>query len=133
MLAVFLTGIATGSIVMNRHVDKLKKPLVVFGILEMLIGVISIANLYFFQPLAYNTFTRLIAPVILVFPLTFLFGAIFPGSIVMLRQKYQQKRHIDRDIILFQHHRQRGGFISNRIFVFQPAGVFKDRYIAGFY
>ena len=78
MLAVFLTGIAVGSIVMNKYVDKLKKPLVVFGLLEMLIGIISIANLYFFQPLAYSTFTKLIAPIILVFPLTFLFGAIFP-------------------------------------------------------
>ncbi|MFA5252185.1 MAG: fused MFS/spermidine synthase [Phycisphaerae bacterium] len=78
MLAVFLTGIAAGSIIMNKHVDKLKKPLVVFGILEMLIGVVSISNLYFFQPLAYNTFTRLIAPIVLVFPLTFIFGAIFP-------------------------------------------------------
>lgn len=78
MLAVFLTGIAVGSIVMNSFVDKLRKPLVVFGTLEMLIGVISIANLYFFQPLAYNTFTKLIAPIVLVFPLTFLFGTIFP-------------------------------------------------------
>jgi spermidine synthase len=78
MLAVFLTGIAAGSILMNKHVDKLKKPLVVFGILEMLIGIISISNLYFFQPLAHNIFTRLMAPIVLVFPLTFLFGTIFP-------------------------------------------------------
>ena len=78
MLAVFLTGIATGSTIMNRFVDKLKKPLVVFGFLELLIGILSISNLYFFEPLSYNTFTRLIAPIILVFPLTFLFGTIFP-------------------------------------------------------
>jgi spermidine synthase len=78
MLAVFLTGVAVGSILMNRFVDKLKKPLAVFGILEILIGIISISNLYFFQPLAYNTFTKLIAPIVLVFPLTFLFGTIFP-------------------------------------------------------
>ena len=78
MLAVFLTGVAVGSIVMNKFVDKLKKPLVVFGSLELLIGVLSIANLYLFEPLAYNTFTRVMAPVILVFPLTFLFGTIFP-------------------------------------------------------
>lgn len=78
MLAVFLTGIASGSIIMNRFVDKLKKPLIFFGFLEMLIGILSISNLYFFEPLAYNTFTKLIAPIILVFPLTFLFGTIFP-------------------------------------------------------
>ena len=78
MLAVFLTGVAVGSIIMNRFVDKLEKPLVVFGFLELLVGTLSISNLYFFEPLAYNVFTRLMAPVILVFPLTFLFGAIFP-------------------------------------------------------
>ena len=78
MLAVFLTGIAVGSIIMNRFVDKLKKPLVVFGFLELLIGILSISNLYFFEPLSYNTFTCLIAPIILVFPLTLLFGTIFP-------------------------------------------------------
>jgi spermidine synthase len=78
MLAVFLTGIAVGSIVINRFVDKLEKPLLVFGFLELIIGILSISNLYLFQPLAYNAFTMVIAPVILVFPLTFLFGAIFP-------------------------------------------------------
>jgi spermidine synthase len=78
MLAVFLTGIAVGSIIMNKFVDKLKKPLVLFGSLELLIGVLSISNLYLFGPLAYNTFTRVMAPIILVFPLTFLFGTIFP-------------------------------------------------------
>ena len=80
MLAVFLIGVAAGSIVMNKRVDKLKKPLAVFGILEMLIGVISIANLYLFQPLSHSTFTKFISPIILVFPLTFLFGAIFPAA-----------------------------------------------------
>jgi len=78
MLAVFLVGVATGSMVMNRFVDRLKTPLVVFGILELFLGVLSIFNLYLFVPLDSSLFTRILAPVVLVFPLTFLFGVIFP-------------------------------------------------------
>ena len=78
MLVVFLTGVALGSISMNRYVDRLTKPLIVFGFMELLVGIFSIFNLYLFEPLAYNLFTKLIAPIILVFPLTFVFGTIFP-------------------------------------------------------
>jgi spermidine synthase len=82
MLAVFLTGIAVGSIVMNKYADNLKRPLVIFGMMEMAIGVISIFNLYLFLPLSYTMFTRVIAPIVIVFPLTFLFGAIFPAALL---------------------------------------------------
>ncbi len=78
MLAVFLTGIAVGSIVINKSIDKFKNPLVVFGALELLIGLLSIFNLYLFGPLDSRLLTRLLAPVVLVLPLTLLFGAIFP-------------------------------------------------------
>ena len=78
MLAVFLTGIAIGSIVVNKFIDRLKTPLVVFGILELGIGVLSISNLYLLRPLDSSLLSRMLSPVVLVFPLTFLFGAIFP-------------------------------------------------------
>lgn len=85
MLAVFLTGIGLGSVFMNRFVDKLKIPLGIFGILELIVGILSILNLYLFCPLdsqvmrtVFGLSSRLFATVILVFPLTFLFGAIFP-------------------------------------------------------
>jgi len=78
MLAVFLTGIAVGSVSVNKIVDKLKAPIVAFGILELIVGVLSIVNLYLFRPLDSSLFSQIISPIILVFPMTFLFGAIFP-------------------------------------------------------
>ena len=78
MLATFLVGIALGSMIMNRFVDRLKRPLVVFGILELAVGVLSIFNLYLFGPLDSSILTRVLSPIVLVLPLTLLFGAIFP-------------------------------------------------------
>jgi spermidine synthase len=78
MLAIFLVGIALGSIFMNRFVDRLKTPLVIFGMLELAVGALSIFNLYLFGPLDSTTLTKVLSPVALVLPLTFIFGAIFP-------------------------------------------------------
>jgi len=85
MLSVFLIGIAIGSLIMNNKVDKLKNPLLLFGILEIVIALLSIFNLYLFSPLDSHFARRLLglssalyATVIIVFPLTFVFGMIFP-------------------------------------------------------
>lgn len=78
MLAVFLVGVALGSMLMNRFVDRLKTPLVVFAVLELVIGALSIFNLYLFGPLDGSVLTKTLSPVVLVLPLTLLFGAIFP-------------------------------------------------------
>lgn len=78
MLAVFLAGIAIGSIIMNKYVDGLQKPLSVFGTIEMLVGVVSLLSLYIFQPLSGSMLTKILSPFVLVFPLALLFGAIFP-------------------------------------------------------
>jgi spermidine synthase len=78
MLAIFLVGVALGSMFMNRFVDRLKAPLVIFGMLELAIGALSILNLYLFGPLDSTVLTRVFSPLALVLPLTFLFGAIFP-------------------------------------------------------
>ncbi|MBN1405780.1 MAG: fused MFS/spermidine synthase [Candidatus Omnitrophica bacterium] len=78
MLAVYLAGLASGSMFVNRFVDRLKIPIIFFGITELFIGFISVFNLYLFRFLDQRFLTRMLSPVILVFPLTFLFGAIFP-------------------------------------------------------
>jgi spermidine synthase len=78
MLAIFLVGVALGSMFMNRYVDRLRTPLLIFGILELAIGVLSIFNLYLFGPLDSTILTKVLSPVVLVLPLTLLFGAIFP-------------------------------------------------------
>jgi spermidine synthase len=78
VLVVFLSGIAVGSIFINRLIDRIKTPLVVFGILELAIGILSVSSLYLFPLLEKRLLSRVLAPLILVFPLTFLFGAIFP-------------------------------------------------------
>jgi spermidine synthase len=85
MLSVFLIGIALGSIFMNRIVDKLKEPLIVFGVLELVIGILSIVNLTLFSHLDsggkyFGFFNPIIATVVIVFPTTFLFGMIFPTA-----------------------------------------------------
>ncbi|MGD0573012.1 MAG: fused MFS/spermidine synthase [Sedimentisphaerales bacterium] len=78
MLAIFLVGVAIGSMFMNRYVDRLRTPLLIFGILELAIGALSIFNLYLFGSLDSTILTRVLSPVVLVLPLTLLFGAIFP-------------------------------------------------------
>ena len=89
MLAVFLTGIALGSMLMNRVADRLKSPLAVFGALEVLVGILSVANLYLFVPfdgarahmlLGYSA--AIWATVIIVLPLTVVFGMTFPTASV---------------------------------------------------
>ncbi len=44
MLAVFLSGIALGSIFMRNKADRFVRPLVIFGILELVIGFLSISQ-----------------------------------------------------------------------------------------
>jgi len=78
MLAVFLAGIAIGSIFINKYVDTFKAPVFVFGILELLVGALSILNLYLFGLLDSHLLSRILSPIVLVFPLTLLFGAVFP-------------------------------------------------------
>ena len=85
MLAVFLTGIALGSLTMNKIVEKLKIPLTVFGVLELIVGFLSILNLYAFSPLDGLWFQHWLGPfycpfaaLVIVFPMTFIFGMIFP-------------------------------------------------------
>jgi len=84
MLTIFLAGIALGSIFMRNKVDKLTRPLLVFGVLELVIGFLSIGNLYLFPAFDFSLSTwsgrigTLAGTIAIVFPLTFIFGMIFP-------------------------------------------------------
>jgi len=82
MLATFLSGIGIGSMFITWKIKKIKNPLFIFGILEILIGIMSIINIYSFilidNSLLLKLFGKTFAAIIIVFPLTFLFGAVFP-------------------------------------------------------
>jgi spermidine synthase len=89
MLAVFLTGITTGSIFMSGRVDRIKRPLLILGIFELLIGLISAVNLSLFNPLSspvasllFGLSGKFLAVIVIVFPVTFLFGASMPIAAV---------------------------------------------------
>lgn len=89
MLAVFLTGIALGSLVIHRFVDRFKSPLMVFGVLELFVGLISVVNIYLFMPLdselvrgILGLWNGVFATVLIVFPLAFAFGLILPTASV---------------------------------------------------
>jgi len=82
MLSVFLMGVGTGSLVINFYINKLKTPLFLFGILELAVGTLSLTNLYIFPLFGVTKFTRGLSPFFLVFPITFLFGMIFPLATV---------------------------------------------------
>jgi len=85
MLAVYLTGISAGSIFMKRYVDTLKRPLITLGLLEGVVGVLSLINLKLFFPfdsptaqLVFGLSGKFLATVVIVFPMTFVFGMIMP-------------------------------------------------------
>ncbi len=115
MLAVFLAGIATGSIVTNKYIDTLKTPLVVFGAMELIVGIIAIFNLHLFDLLDSNLLSRILSPVILVFPLTFLFGSIFPLA-----------------SLCYAKSRNRSGFSVGAVYSFNTIGNVAGSILSGF-
>ncbi len=87
MLAIFLIGIALGSLLASKlAVEKLNNPLV-FGILQLLLAAVSLLNLYIFPLFDTNILTKMIlSPVILVLPTALIFGIIFPVAAVSYLQ-----------------------------------------------
>jgi len=92
ILAVYLLGLTTGSLVFARFVDGLKKPLQVFGWLEILIGIAALTGLVLFQRLPFMPYmlgvsagtyltTNFINTIAIVLPPTLLMGAIFPLAV----------------------------------------------------
>ncbi len=92
MLIVFLCGIALGSMFLGGRAERLSRPLAFLALLEGIVGLASVAGLYLFRPLdamiQWQPFPgapivlRALAAGILVFPTTFLFGAIFPVAAI---------------------------------------------------
>ena len=94
MLAVFLAGIALGSLLLRRRVDRLRTPLVVFAALETVVGILSVVNLYLFAPLDGELARSVlgiarvgIATMVIVLPLTLLFGMITPVASVCYTER----------------------------------------------
>lgn len=85
MLATFLAGMGIGSSIFSSFSDKIKSPLIAFGILELLVGLIAIINLFIFPNLdteiikgLFGIWTPVFATFVLVFPITMLLGMIYP-------------------------------------------------------
>ena len=83
MLSVYLAGIAIGSLAAARFVDRIKEPLYAFGILEMILGALTLTGLFLFlwiDTLNIGSYTlRMVLPCILVvFPPTIILGLMFP-------------------------------------------------------
>lgn len=54
MLTIFLIGLAFGSFVSSKFIDNFKSPLRVFGMLQMLIGLLGIFSFFVIFSIAYN-------------------------------------------------------------------------------
>jgi len=85
MLAVYLTGVALGSLWGRRFVDRLKDPIFLFAALEILIAALAVVGLALLAPMDSETFRlmfglsgRLLAAVVVVLPITLCLGILFP-------------------------------------------------------
>jgi spermidine synthase len=94
MLTTFLVGLAVGASLASRLVDRIRRPMLAFALIEIGIGVTSFAGAYLFNDLPYvfvqlyrwvgsNSFgvilfaRFLIASLVMILP-TLLLGALFP-------------------------------------------------------
>ena len=94
MLTTFLIGLAAGAAIASRFVDRVRSPIRMFALLEVCVGVTSLAGAYVFNDLPYvfvqlyrwvdsNSFGLilfgrfLIASFVMIVP-TLLLGALFP-------------------------------------------------------
>ncbi len=85
MLAFFLLGIGTGSIVVGTLGIKVRNTLRLFGALQIFIALYSLIGLYLFtlfspfeSKMLINLNNMLVMPLLVVFPITFVFGMLFP-------------------------------------------------------
>jgi spermidine synthase len=94
MLTTFLVGLAAGATIASRVVDRVRRPIRMFAVIEVAVGVTSLIGAYLFNDLPYVfvqlyrwvdssafgllLFSRfLIASLVMIVP-TFLLGALFP-------------------------------------------------------
>ncbi|RJP16100.1 MAG: spermidine synthase [Candidatus Abyssobacteria bacterium SURF_5] len=89
ILTVYLLGLTAGSLLMARYVDRLKKPVQVFGWIEILIGLSVFAGMFIFRRLVFEQYALQVEPLSyltsnfsavlsVVLPPTILMGAAFP-------------------------------------------------------
>jgi len=113
MLTTFLIGLAAGATLASRLADKIRRPVLMFGIIEAAIGVTSLMGAYLFNDLPYVfvqlyrwvdstsfgllLFARfLIAAFVMIIP-TFLLGALFP-LVVRIVSNGKQTRTTGRTV-----------------------------------
>ena len=89
MLAIFLSGLALGSLFISRIVDRFRSPLLAFALLEVAVAGLTVLNLHLVGPLDSDLAHRLLgltsviyAVILLVLPLTLVFGMIAPVAAV---------------------------------------------------
>jgi spermidine synthase len=94
MLGSYLVGIGLGSLVMSRWVDRVKRPLFVLALLEVVVSVLALGSLYvvtsiglretdlrftYSQVAEVTDFGRMaLHALVIVVPVTLLLGAMFP-------------------------------------------------------
>jgi spermidine synthase len=94
MLATFLTGLAVGSTVAARLVDRLRRPVLAFGTIELGVGVTALAGAWLFDELPYAflylyrilagsniavlLLARFVVSSLVMIAPTLLLGALFP-------------------------------------------------------
>ena len=84
VLGIYLLGSALGSLISGKYYDKLKDPIGILGLALVFIGLYSIVGIYIFCQYIPNHnvvsygFSKVIVPVLVVFPITFILGFIFP-------------------------------------------------------
>jgi spermidine synthase len=113
MLTTFLIGLAAGATIASRLADRIRRPVLMFGIIEAAIGVTSLMGAYLFNDLPYVfvqlyrwidstdfgllLFARfLIAAFVMIVP-TFLLGALFP-LVVRIVSSGKQTRTTGRTV-----------------------------------
>ncbi len=116
MLTVYLTGIALGSLFINKIIKNIKKPLLIFGILEIVLGFLSILKLYMFPGFAHNASGKIMATFALVLPTTFVFGMIFPIAAMCYNKSVEKS-----------------GTSTGMIYVFNIAGNVLGSLVTGFF
>jgi spermidine synthase len=85
MLAIYLTGVALGSLWGRRFVDRLKDPAYLFAAVEILIAILCVVGMALLVPMDsapleffLGLSAALLAAVVVVFPATLCLGILFP-------------------------------------------------------
>jgi spermidine synthase len=86
MLSFFLVGIAIGSFYGTKLLSKTNNALFLFGVCQLFISIYSIVGIYIFilfDPMTYeislSLSNALLMPFLIIFPITFVFGLMFPA------------------------------------------------------